>query len=300
MGGRGSGSAVSTINLIPAYAQPTVKQYVLDMKALSENDLLFAYTAATYATQSFDETDGIARLSTRAAAGSVMISKGETVLRDTYDGTKLNANPKMDELFAKKKEAIIQEFDEEILPRIDAAFNAIGRFGGGSHHVAQTKAAEVVMKKISDLAYEVYGGGYWTERVIQVAALRLSIPFGTQEVKDIELQRKVGLFKREFTQGANEDAFRRDRANVDARIKRIEILGNAIRTVLGAHVTRIEPLHMPGAFQQMAGIALTGLSLYGMAKGAMPGQQAATPTGGGMAGSYSAGSMVPTYTLEGM
>lgn len=278
MSASGSGSGNSSTNLIPSYAQEDVKYYVLEMKKLSEDDLMFSYTNETYATQAFNETDGIDRLATRAVNGSSIITKGETLQRDTLDGAKLNSNPKLDDLFSKRKEVIIQEFDEDTLPKINAAFNAIGRFGGGSHHVAQAKAADAVMKRIADIAVEVYGAGYWAERAIQIASLDFAIAYGTQEVKDIELQRKVGLFKREYAQGASEDTFRRDRAAVDARIKRIEILGNAIRTVLGSHVTRVEPMHIPGPFAQMAGFALAGMGLYGMTGGSFNSAKKPGPT----------------------
>lgn len=259
----------------------------------------FDYRGETYAPQGFDETDGIARLVTRATDGSIVVSKIETLLRDTYDGTKINSNPKLDDLFTKRKEAIIQELEEETLPRIDSNFNAIGRFGGGSHHATQAKAAEAALKRLTEVAYEVYGAGYWAERAIQNAAIGLGIAYGTQDVKDAELLRQAGLYKREFTEGGLQDTHKRFQQQKDAKVKRLEVLGNAVRLVMGSHVTKTEPVYVPSKFAQVAGIALAGMGLYGMMRGQFgPGQasQGGASQTGPMA-THTDGSLVPHYTM---
>lgn len=308
MGGSGSSSTETTsVNLFAGY-EPFVKTYLQTMWNISRDTTLFDYTAPTYAIQNADEIEGLSRLATRATNGSPVIARGETLLRDTFDGTKLNSNPKLDDLFARQKEALIQEFEEETLPRIDSNANLSNAYGSSGHQILQAKAAEAVFSKITSLAYGIYSHGYWAERAIQAASVGLGIPYGNSGVKDTEVLRQVGLYKREYTQGAREDTFKRTRAGVDGRffgdrhVKRLEILGNAIRTIMGSHVTTVEPLYLPNKFTQIAGIAIAGLSMYGLMQraggggaGGTPGVMA--PDAGGPVPTYTQGSSVPHYDL---
>lgn len=310
MGGSGAGSSQQVTNLFSG-KEPEVAEYLRAMRDLVNYSAtttkpqflpsLFALPATTYAIQNADELEGISRLATRARNGSSIVSAGETVLRDTYDGLKLTNNPKLDALWARRKEEVIQEWDEETLPRIDSIANLNGVFGSSGHHVLQAKEAEKVMKRMAAIAYEIYGQSYFAERAIQQAALGIGIEYGTQDIKDAEMLRQVGLYKREYSQGAREDAYKRSLADIDMQIMRLEVLGNAIRTVLGSYVTRTSQLFYPGKFAEIAGIALAGMSLAGSIYGggggfgsppASAGSPGAAPTP-----SFSPGSQVPNYQL---
>lgn len=312
MGGSGAGSSQQVTNLFAGF-EPEVSEYVKAMRDLVNYSTtttkpqfrpsLFSLPATTYATQNADELEGISRLATRARNGSSVISAGETVLRDTYDGLKLTGNPKLDSLWTRRKEEVVQEWDEETLPRIDSIANLNGAFGSSGHHVLQAKEAEKVMKRLAAIAYEIYGQSYFAERVIQQAALGLGIEYGTQDIKDAEMLRQVGLYKREYSQGAREDAYKRSLADIDMQIMRLEVLGNSIRTVMGSYVTRTSQLFYPSKFAEIAGIALAGLSLAGSLYGGGGGvgsPSAAQQTGGaggGPSSSFSPGSSVPNYQL---
>ena len=307
MGSSGAGSSQQVTNLFVGY-EADVAEYLKAMRNLVNYSIsttkpsfrppLFAMPAVTYAPQDANELEGISRLKTRATGGDTLVAKGETHLRDTYDGLKLTNNTKIDAFWARRKEEILQEFEEEILPRIDSAANLNGMYGSSSHHVMQAKAAEAAMKLLAETAYEVYGKNYFAERAIQQAALGLGIEYGTQDLKDAELLRQVGLYKREYSQGQREDKYKRAMANIDLEIRRLETLGNAIRTVMGGHVTRTEPFFYPSKFGEIAGIALAGISLAGSIYGAGPPAQPGAPAGAGPTPTYAPGSQVPSYRLD--
>ncbi|NKE69906.1 hypothetical protein [Candidatus Manganitrophus noduliformans] len=310
MGSSGSGSSQQVTNLFVGF-EPEVSEYLKAMRDLVNYSTtttkpqfrppLFTIPAQTYALQDANELEGISRLATRSRDGSPIISAGETVLRNTFDGLNLTNNPKLDALWTRRKEEVIQEWEEEILPRIHSIANLNGGFGSSGHHVMQAKEAEKVMKRLVQIAYEIYGQNYFAERAIQQAALGLGIEYGTQDIKDAEMLRQVGLYKREYSQGAREDAYKRSMAEIDMEITRLEVLGNAIRTVMGSYVTRTEQLFYPSKFGEIAGIALAGMSLAGSIYGnggfGSPSTGQAGSPSSGPTPSYSPGSAVPSYQV---
>lgn len=261
MGGGGGGGSQSTVvdkNLLPDYAQYHVQQYLGRSGTLSL-EAYATYAGATYAAQNQDEIDGITALATRGRNGHTIIAKAEVLLRDTLDGAKLNVNPKMDESYLRRAEAVLQELEEETLPRLAHEFNMTGNYGSHAHNLAQAKAAENVMAKLSEVGIDVYYGDYLSERAHMGKALGVGVPYGSMDVGDIDLLRQAGIYMREYTQGAYHDAFKKFKDEQEAQTRRLEILGNAIRSLVGAHSTKTEPVYRPSSLQQAAGIALAGL-----------------------------------------
>lgn len=315
MGGSGSGSQSTTsIINIPLFAESTAITYVksasafsfhtptdlhtLDITSPRNREILFTLTnrfsdvsvqeqLKTYADQNADELDGISRILVRATSGSAVVASGETRLRDVFDGTTLATNPKQDALFDKRRERLVQEYEEETLPRIDESFNLMGRYGGGAHHVAQAKTAEALMAKMASIAKEIYEDSYFAERAVQQASYHLGIQYGTEDVKDAEMRRQAGLYQREYLQGIEEDKHKRWKYIMDGNVKRLQLAGNAIRSVIGSHVTETQPFFAPNSMQEIAGIALAGMglagSIYGSVKrgsGTQPSQVAVQTSGG--------------------
>lgn len=261
MSGGGGGSNTVNENPLPAYAQPYVQNFLTRSNALSVSGYL-PYTGDTYATRNADEEDGITALATRATNHHVIITRAETLLRNSLDGLKIGVNPKIDTLFERKKEELIQEFEEETIPNLSRNALAVEGWGGGSHHILQARAAESLTKKIADLIVELYGEDYFQEKEKRIASLGYGIRYGTEDVNDAEILRQAGLFNREYTQGLYDDTYKTWKDEEVASVKRLELLGNAIRSLVGSQTTAVTPLHRPNNMAQVAGLAMAGLSLY--------------------------------------
>ena len=260
-GGGGGGSNTVNENPLPTYAQPYVQAFLTRSNALSLSGYQ-PYTGTTYAARNADEEDGIAALATRAQNHHAIITRAETLLQDSLDGLKIGVNPKLDTLFARKKEELIQEFEEETIPNLSRMALAVEGWGGGSHHIIQARLAETLAKKISDLSAELYGEDYFQEKEKRISGLGYGIRYGSEDVNDAELLRQAGLFNREYIQGGYDDTYKAWKDEEMGSVKRLEILGNAIRSLVGSQTTTITPLHRPNTMAQVAGLAMAGMSLY--------------------------------------
>lgn len=273
MSGGGGGGSYNTINEnpLPDWAQPSVQDYLTRANTLSGDPSAYeTYADITYAPRNQNEIDGIAALTTRGTDGSPTVVKGKTLLTAIVDGDKINANLKADDSFDKFAEIAIEAFEEEVLPAIAISALQMGRFGGDSFHRLQAKAAQKAMNSFVDSADEHYMSDYFNERTVQNQGLPANIVFGNQDVVNAELLYQAGMYEREYQQGVLEDAFRKWLDEEEGSVRRLEIMGNAIRAMVGAQNTKTEPYYRPSQWSQIAGIALAGVGMLANFSGTQP------------------------------
>lgn len=260
-GGGGSGSQAVQESPLPDYAAAKVQTYLYEANLLSASAYT-AYTGTTYAPRNSNETDGIAAIAARATAGHPIISGAETLLQDILDGHKFNTNPKLANYFAARKEKAIFDFKTRTLPGINRAALLSGNWGSSGHHILQAKAVDELVEKLINIAEEIFGGDYNDEREYQFAAAGRAMSYGMETAKDMDILKQAGLYEREYQQGAIDDRFKRWKEVELYKVKRLEILGNAIRAMVGAQVVSTVPLYRPSDWSKIAAIAATGVSIY--------------------------------------
>jgi hypothetical protein len=277
-GGGGSQDMVSYTNLLPTYItgiQTWTEAYLTQAMSLSANNFT-AYGGTTYAAQDANELAGIAALALRGTSGAAIEADGKTFLRDLYDGLKLNTNTKIAAFYAKKIEALLEEFDDQVMPTIQ--HQHVFSFGGSDHNVAEARAAKLMMAKINEIAKMFYDD-YIVERQMQHQGMAHATPYGLQCIRDGEMLRQAGAYEREYAQGALQDAWDKYNEVQILPMRNLDIAGNAIKTILSTMRTQTTQYHKPSNLSQIAGMAITGLSLYAMfsgtslnpyAKGALP------------------------------
>lgn len=262
----GGGDSTTYTNLIPTYIpgfQDWTVEYLASASSLSMGNFI-PYGGNTYAAQDVNETDGIAALATRGRSGSTIELDGKALLRNLYDGLKINSNTKIDALHAAQIESLLQEFDEEVLPAIRS--NYVMAWGGSEHNVAEAKAAERMMGKINDIA-KMYYDDYRHERSLQQQAMAHATPYGLQCIRDMEMLRQAGSYVREYLQRGYENAWEKWNDEVTFPIRNLDILGNAVRTILSTYRATTTKYYRPSQLNQIAGLAVTGLSMIAMFKG---------------------------------
>jgi len=287
-GGGGSQDMVSYTNLLPTYI-PGIQtwasaylQQAIDMMQSPGN--FSEYTPLTYAAQNANELAGIAALALRGTMGAEVEADGKAYLRDLYDGLKINTNSKIAAFYAKRIEALIEEFDDQVMPVIQ--HQHVFSFGGSDHNIAEARAAKMMMVKINEIAKMFYDD-YLTERQMQHQGVAHATPYGLQCIRDGEMLRQAGAYEREYAQGGLQDAWDRYNEVQILPIRNLDIAGNAVKTILSTTRTQTTQYHKPSALSQIAGFAIAGLSLYSMYSGTTmnPYANAAVAKAGATAGS---------------
>jgi hypothetical protein len=265
-GGGGDTNMVIYTNLLPSYIpgfQDEAVTYLNQSLVLSMAEFT-EYSGQTYAAQNADELAGIEAVASRGWYGDSIESDGETYLQLLFNDGYIGINPRLDTAFQKGQEVIIQGLSETILPDIDDSY--MFAFGGSEHNIAQAKAAEKAMDSINALGEKIYYDDYRTERRIQDAGLSHAVPYGQRGIRDGEILRSAGLYAREFLQGFYTDKWKVWNENEIVPIRNLDIIGNAVRSILGVTRTATTKYYKPPAFNEIAGAALTGLGFYSAAK----------------------------------
>ncbi len=268
MGGKnGSGATTVVEDPIPDYLKGKVAEYVGEAQMLatpkgSGGVFKEEYSEDTYAEMNDDEKNGIAALATRGKNGSAIVSRGKAILEDIATGGQLNANPKLDDYFSAKAEAIAQEFKEQTLPAIDSEALMLGMFGSSGHQIRQIKAAENAAARLAEASEGAYYDDYENSRGVQENIHGHVMVYGHEGARDAKLLQQAGLYMREYNQGKLDDAFKKWKSDQERVVTKLEILGNAIRAMIGSYASKTEPYYRPGPIGQIAGLALAGGGLF--------------------------------------
>jgi hypothetical protein len=278
--GSSRGSSTTTVRRLPAYCEPYVTSFLSRASDLS-NVAYSPYGGPTYATQNADELDGISRMATRGRSGNATITKGGALILDILDGDYL---PGTDTLFqntlTKVHDSLATSFVDQILPLIGAKSMLVGDLSG--ENVAQNLCAGTVAKLSARVQAALHGRNYRTGRIDQHQALEFGPEYASQPYRDAETLRTAGLYAREYLQGSYTDTYHKWTDDQIARVQRLELLGNAIRAMVGNQYTKTEPYYKPSPVVGMMGGALSGA-----AAGALLGGKTLNPylvVGGAVAG----------------
>lgn len=94
------------------------------------------------------------------------------MLLQTAQGGFLNSNPHLDATFSRASDAITRELTNKAVPSVNAAFSSAGRTGSNAHMDAFRDEIGNTSGALTDLAAQIYGNNYNTERSFQEAAKR--------------------------------------------------------------------------------------------------------------------------------
>jgi hypothetical protein len=262
MGGGGGGAMTVNENPLPDWAQTYVEQYLTRAETESLAGYI-PYKKATYAVRNQNEIDGIAALAARATAGSIVTELGSTLLIATLKGERLSGYPSKDAEWAVRADEAYDDFIYSTLPEIATRANNVGGFGGSGHEKTKIRAARTLFNTLANLAYEIYGADYFSERKYMSDAIANAEAYAENSLREIDALRMAGLFEREYQQGILEDAYRIWLDEFEGAVRQLNIIGNAIRAMVGSSIEKTTPYYRPGKMAEIAGVALAGLSLYG-------------------------------------
>jgi len=149
--GGGGGSSSTTVQSIPDELKPLASAYT--SKAIDLGSTGFTpYTADRYADLNSTQNAGISAIQDRATNGSATMDNAESSLNQMISGT---SNPYLD--------AQVQKATDAVKGQVNSQF-------GGSNY-GSTAHQETLQNGVGDVATQMYGNAYNTDRANQLAAI---------------------------------------------------------------------------------------------------------------------------------
>lgn len=106
---------------------------------------------------------------------------GYSPLAQTAQGSFVGANPYLNQQFGQAAQQMSRQFQEAVLPGINATFGDAGMTGGGQHQAAIASAQNELSQGLGGLAANLYGDAYQQERANQLAAAGQLTQAGLQQ-----------------------------------------------------------------------------------------------------------------------
>jgi hypothetical protein len=181
-------ASTQTVNNDPwSGIQPQLKQAASDTQNLYNQGLLKQsyYPGSTVTPLAPETQQALSLTSERALAGSPVQNSAKGLLTDTLNGSYLNSNPYLDATFNKAA--------DQVQSRVNSAFEAGGRHGGGANQ-------RVLGQSIGDLATNIYGQNYQDERNRQNQGILLAPQIANQDYTDLNALGGVGNTKQQQSQ----------------------------------------------------------------------------------------------------
>jgi hypothetical protein len=188
MGGGGSGGSTTTNSIDPRFS-PLI-DYATQAASGVQKAGFTPYTGQRYAGMNDTQQTGIGMIQDRATNGDATMQQATSTLQDTLKGGQ--SNPYLDSMVNKAQQGV--------MGNLSAINSRSGSFGNSG--IMETGA-----KQMGDIASQMYGNAYNTDRANQMSALNLAPTYGNQAYSDASQLMKVGGQMQDQTQQNNDFAY---------------------------------------------------------------------------------------------
>lgn len=187
--GGGGGGGSTTTNSIDERFSPLIT-YATDAARGIQQQGYTPYSGQRYADTNATQNAGIGMVQDRALNGSPVLNQANQTITRTLQGGQ--TNPYLDSL--------VQKAQGGVMGNMAAMQAKSGSFGNSG--IAETGA-----KQMGDIATQMYGNAYNTDRANQMQALQLAPTYGDQAYKDAGQLMNAGQFQQDQAQRGNDFAY---------------------------------------------------------------------------------------------
>ena len=289
MAGGSHGSTTTTAFNLPPAAMDFAKEYLTRSNAITNDaayDTYFAlysnsslpvgadptYAPYQYIDSHYPEKEGIVALAARIN-GNATINKGKTFIQNVLNGGFLEGSDAdfttmLDDATGKPTAT----FTNDVRPKLGASLYLVGDLSG--ENVAYTLSASLAARYLDRVTSSIKHLNYQEERQRQHGISRIVPVYAEEPIRDAEASHRAGLRYRVWLHGKYTADYELWQDKQTSGLRRAEVLGNAIRSLVGSQTTRTEPYHRPSPISGAISGAMMGAATgnpYAVAAGAVLG-----------------------------
>jgi hypothetical protein len=147
----------------------------------------------------------------RALMGSPLVSGAQGVMYNTLQGSYMNpeSNPWLSATYQKGAQDIVNQFQQATMPEIRRQAFGAGAYGGSRQGIAEGLAGQGLATSLQNLATDIYGRNYLTERGYQQQAMTQAPALAEADYADIAKLAAVGEEQQAMEQALIDEAKKR-------------------------------------------------------------------------------------------
>ena len=180
----GGGGSSTTTQSIPTELKPLASKYAADAMSLS-NQAYTPYGGQRFAMPSTQQYSAIDSVTDRAMNGSATIDNAEGQLNNIIGGSQ--TNPYLDQMVNKAQDSVRSQFNTGAVTS--------GSFGNSG-------LQEQFQQGLGDVATNMYGNAYNTDKAAQMQGIGMAQQFGNQAYTDADQLAKSGQVLQDLYQQA--------------------------------------------------------------------------------------------------
>lgn len=216
---KGGGGSSTTTQSIPDELKPLATAYADKAMSLS-NEAYNPYGGDRYADLNSWQNQGLGAMADRALSGSATIDNAESELNKIIQGGQ--TNPYLDQMVSKAQDSVRSQFNT-------GAVNS-GSFGNSG-------LQEQFQKGLGDVATQMYGNAYETDRNRQMQGIGMAQQFGNQAYTDAEQLLKAGQVQQDAAQQDADFAYQQFQDEENLPYKQLAAMSGVFGTNLGSMTT---------------------------------------------------------------
>lgn len=207
--GGGGGGQTTTSSIDPRFS-PLI-DYATQAGARVNQAGFQPYTGERFSGLNEIQNTGIDLIKNRAMSGDPTMDQAQSTLQDTLKGG--NTNPYLDAMVNKATMGVAGN-----LAKINATSGSFGNSG----------IQEVGARQMGEIASQMYGNAYNTDRANQMAALQLAPQYGNQAYTDASQLMKAGGQVQDQAQQAKDFAYQQFQEKQNTPYKQMAAYGGLI------------------------------------------------------------------------
>ena len=215
----GSSGGSTTTQSIPSELKPLAKAYSAKAMDLS-NESYNPYTGQRFEDFNGAQYEGLMDMTDRAKNGSQTINNAESQLNQIIQGGQ--TNPYLDQMVNKAQDSVRSQFNT-------GAVNS-GSFGNSG-------LQEQFQQGLGDVASQMYGQAYETDRARQMQGIGMAQQFGNQAYTDAEQMLKAGQIVQDQGQQNKDFDYQQFQEKENLPYKQLAAMSGVFSSGLGSQTT---------------------------------------------------------------
>ena len=219
MSGGGGGGSSTTVQSIPDELKPLASAYT--QSAINLNNTPFqAYQGQRFADLNPTQQAGLDAITNRATQGSQTINMAEQALQQNIQGGQ--TNPYLDAMVGRAQDSVRSQFNTGAV--------SSGSFGNSG-------LQEQFARNLGDVASQMYGNAYETDRARQMQSIGMAQQFGNQAYTDASQLLNAGQIRQDQDQQGRDFQFQQFQEQQNDPYKKLSAMAGVFGTNLGGTST---------------------------------------------------------------
>ena len=233
-GGGGGGSTSTAMPEIPKELKPLANLYTKQATQLA-NTPFQAYTGQRFADLNGTQNQALGMIQQRAQNGSPVMDQANQTLTGALEGGK--TNPYLDQMVGKAQQSVADNWNYMTKPQTEAAMVNSGSFGNEGLMQMQGRQQEAAGQQMSDIATQMYGNAYNTDRANQMQALGMAPTYGNQAYTDASQLLNAGNTQQNSQQQGLDFQFQQSQDAANDPYKKLQAIGGVVGQSTGQKTT---------------------------------------------------------------